>query len=142
MKLLDVNILVAAHREDAEQHQAIRPWLESQLNHPPGVALSDLVLSGFVRVVTHPRIFKTPTPLDQALEFANDLRTRPAVTIVRPGEGHWEIFLKLCRSADARGNLVPDAYHAALAIEFGLEWITLDRGFARYSGLHWSCPLG
>ncbi|MCE9519064.1 MAG: type II toxin-antitoxin system VapC family toxin [Verrucomicrobia bacterium] len=141
MKLLDVNLLVAAHREDAEQHHAIRPWLESQLGNPPGIALSDLVLSGFVRVVTHPKIFKIPTPLEKALEFAIDLRARSAVTIVRPGAGHWEIFLQLCRSADARGNLVPDAYHAALAIEYGFEWITLDRGFARYPGLRWSCPL-
>lgn len=141
MKLLDVNILVAAHREDAEQHHTIRPWLESQLEKPPGIALSDLALSGFVRVVTHPKIFKIPTPLQEALDFTVDLRARSAVTIVRPGVGHWEIFLKLCRAADARGNLVPDAYHAALAIEFGLEWITLDRGFARYPGLRWSCPL-
>ena len=141
MKLLDVNILVAAHREDAEQHHTIRPWLESQLEKPPGIALSDLVLSGFVRVVTHPKIFKIPTPLEEALDFTVDLRARSAVTIVRPGVGHWEIFLKLCRAADARGNLVPDAYHAALAIEFGLEWITLDRGFARYPGLRWSGPL-
>jgi hypothetical protein len=140
MKLLDVNILVAAHREDADQHHAIRPWLESQLEKPPGIALSDLVLSGFVRVVTHPRVFKIPTPLEQALEFAVDLRARSSVTIVRPGLSHWEIFLGLCRSADARGNLVPDAYHAALAIEYGLEWITFDRGFARYPRLRWSYP--
>lgn len=141
MKLLDVNILVAAHREDAEQHHSIRPWLESQLENPPGIALSNLVLSGFVRVVTHPKIFKIPTPLEQALEFAVDLRARSSVTIVQPGVSHWKIFLDLCRSADARGNLVPDAYHAALAIEYGLEWITFDQGFARYPRLRWSCPL-
>ena len=99
------------------------------------------MLSGFVRVVTHPKIFKIPTPLKQAVEFAVDLRGRPPVTIVRPGAGHWEVFLKLCRSADVRGNLVPDAYHAALAMEYGLEWITFDRGFARYPGLRWACPL-
>jgi uncharacterized protein len=141
MKLLDVNILVAAHRQDADPHHVIRPWLESQLDKPPGIALSDLVLSGFVRVVTHPKVFKIPTPLEQALEFAVDLRTRSGVTIVRPGAGHWEIFLDLCRSADVRGNLVPDAYHAALAIEYGLEWVTFDRGFSRYPRLRWSCPL-
>jgi toxin-antitoxin system PIN domain toxin len=140
MKLLDVNILVAAHREDAPPHTTIRPWLEAHLEKP-GIALSDLVLSGFIRVVTHPKIFKIPTPLAQALDFVADLRARPTVTIVRPGAGHWEIFLELCRSADARGNFVPDAYHAALAIEYGLEWITLDQGFARYPGLSWSAPL-
>ena len=140
MKLLDVNILVAAHREDADQHEAIKRWLEARLNEPPGIGVSELVLSGFVRVVTHPKVFKSPTPLEQALEFAEDLRSRPVVTIVRPGSSHWNLFAGLCRSADARGNFVPDAYHAALALEFGLEWVTLDRGFSRYPGLRWSCP--
>ncbi|MEI6604293.1 MAG: PIN domain-containing protein [Verrucomicrobiota bacterium] len=87
------------------------------------------------------KFFKIPTPLNQALEFAVDLRGRSPVTIVRPGVGHREIFLKFCRSADDRGNLVPGAYHAALATEYGLEWITFDRGFARYPGLRWSCPI-
>lgn len=141
MKLLDVNVLVAAHREDADHHENIRPWLESCLAANPGIAVSDLVLSGFLRVVTHPKVFKTPTPLVQALEFVADLRSRDSVTIVRPGAGHWDLFVNLCKSGDARGNLIPDAYHAALAIEYGLEWVTLDRGFARYPGLRWSSPL-
>lgn len=141
MKLLDVNVLVAAHREDADHHEFIRPWLELGLAANPGIAVSDLVLSGFLRVVTHPKVFKTPTPLGQALEFVADLRSRDSLTIVRPGAGHWDLFVNLCKSSDARGNLIPDAYHAALAIEFGLEWVTLDRGFARYPGLRWSSPL-
>lgn len=141
MKLLDVNILVTAHREDADDHPEIHSWLETALSEPAGVAVSDLVLSGFLRVVTHPKIFKTPTPLAEALSFLSDFRSRSAVHIVRPGLSHWSIFIDLCRNADARGNLVPDAFHAALAIEYGLEWVTLDRGFSRYPGLHWSCPL-
>jgi uncharacterized protein len=141
MMLLDVNILVEAHRADAPRHQVIRPWLESQLEKSPGIALSDLVLSGFIRVVTHPKVFKTPTPLPDALEFVSDLRSRPTVSIIEPGTGHWGIFLELCRSADARGNFVPDAFHAALAMEYDFEWITLDKGFSRYQGLRWSSPF-
>jgi len=141
MMLLDVNILVEAHRADAPRHDEMRPWLESHLARPPGIAVSDLVLSGFVRVVTHPKVFMIPTPLEDALEFVSDLRSRSSVSTIRPGNGHWKIFLELCRSADARGNFVPDAFHAALAIEYGLEWITLDRGFGRYPGLRWSFPL-
>jgi toxin-antitoxin system PIN domain toxin len=140
MKLLDVNVLVAAHREDSEHHSIVRPWLELQLLTAPGVAVTDLVCSGFLRVVTHPKVFKTPTPLHLALEFIQDLRSRPMVKIVQPGTLHWELFLNLCRDADARGNLIPDAFHAALAVEFGLEWISLDRGFSRYPGLRWSVP--
>jgi uncharacterized protein len=140
MKLIDVNILVSAHREDGDAHTEIRAWLESELVRPAGIAVSDLVLSGFLRVVTHPKVFKKPTPLKLALEFVADLRSRASVTIVTPGSGHWEIFANLCRTADARGNLIPDAYHAALAIEYGFEWVTLDKGFARYPGLRWSSP--
>ncbi|MFI5265845.1 MAG: PIN domain-containing protein, partial [Chloroflexota bacterium] len=58
-----------------------------------------------------------------------------------PGPRHWDIFTSLCTRAGATGNLVPDAYLAALAIESGSEWITTDRGFARYPGLRWRHPL-
>lgn len=141
MKLLDVNIVVEAHREDAPRHKEVRAWLEDQLGKAPGVAVTDLVLCGFVRVVTHPKVFKTPSPLEVALEFVADLRSRDWVTVMRPGSGQWEIFTTLCRVADARGNLVPDAFHAATAMEYGMEWVTLDRGFGRYPGLRWLCPV-
>lgn len=141
MILLDVNILVGAHREDAEQHREIRLWLESALREPAGVAVSELALSGCLRVITHPKIFKKPTPLALALEFLEDFRAREEVHVLGPGPGHWKIFIDLCRRGDARGNLVPDAFHAALALELGCEWLTLDRGFARFPGLKWRHPL-
>jgi toxin-antitoxin system PIN domain toxin len=141
MKLLDVNILVQVHREDADRHAEVKAWLEEALSEPTGVAVSELVLSGFLRIVTHPKVFVRPTPLDLALEFVEDIRDRDTVHILSPGARHWRIFSDLCRKADARGNLIPDAYHAALAIETGCEWITMDRGFSRYPGLRWRHPL-
>jgi len=80
-------------------------------------------------------------PTAKALEFANVLRSQPNVVVVSPGERHWEIFADLCVRAGAKANLIPDAYHAALAIESGSEWITTDRGFARFPGLRWRHPL-
>jgi hypothetical protein len=141
MILLDVNILVHAHRQDADRHAEFKAWIESALQEPAGVAVSDLVLSGCLRVVTHAKVFKTPTPLAKALEFVEDFRSRDEVHILSPGPAHWEIFTSLCRKVEARGNLIPDAYHAALALEYGCEWITLDRGFARFPGLRWRHPL-
>lgn len=111
------------------------------MNGPQAFGLSDLVLSGFLRVVTHPRVFATPTPMERALEFAEVLRSAANCVGVAPGERHWDIFVGLCRSADARGNLVPDAWFAALAIESGSEWITTDRDYARFPGLRWRHPL-
>lgn len=140
MVLPDVNVLVAAYRDDAPEHSSCRSWLEGVLGGDEAFALSDLVLSGFLRVVTHPRVFILPSPPDEALKFANVIRGQPHCVPVRPGPRHWEIFSRLYRDAEARGNLIPDAYLAALAIEYGCEWITLDRDFARFGGLRWSRP--
>ena len=141
MKLLDVNILVHAHREDSERHREMKEWLETALDQPEGVAVSELVLSGCLRVITHPKVFRQPTPLAVALDFVDSFRNLASVRIIAAGEDHWEIFTGLCRKAEARGNLVPDAYHAALAMETGCEWVTLDRGFARFPGLRVVHPL-
>jgi toxin-antitoxin system PIN domain toxin len=104
-------------------------------------ALADPVLAGFLRIVTHPRVFSPPAPIEKALEFAETVRGEPNAVRLTPGDRHWEIFSRLCRAAGARGNLVPDAYLAALAIENGSELITTDRGFARFPGLRWRHPL-
>lgn len=141
MILVDVNILVHAHREDAERHAGYREWLEKALALPEGCAVSELVLSGCLRIITHPKIFKEPTPLAAALDFLEDFRSRDEVRILAPGDQHWNIFTQLCRKVGARGNLIPDAYHAALAIEYGCEWVTIDHGFARFPGLQWRHPL-
>ena len=141
MVLPDVNVLVYAHREDSAHHAACRPWLEAVINGNESYALSELVLSGFVRVATHPKVFTKPSSLADALEFTEQLLGRPNCVPVAPGHRHWEIFRSLCVEAGAKGNLVPDAYLAAMAIEAGCEWITTDRDFARFKGLRWRHPF-
>jgi len=138
--LPDVNVLVHAFRADAADHSLCRPWLDSVINGDSRYGMSPQVLSGLVRVATHPKVFRQPSPLDEVLGFAELLLAQPHCVVVRPREGHWEIFTRLCREADARGNLVPDAWLAALAIESGCEWVTLDRDYARFPGLSWRPP--
>ncbi|CUS38768.1 putative enzyme [Candidatus Nitrospira nitrificans] len=75
------------------------------------------------------------------MEFAVSVREHPNAVTLTPGERHWEIFQRLCREANAKGNLVADAYLAALAIETGAEWITTDRDYARFPGLRWRHPF-
>lgn len=111
------------------------------VNGPAAYGVADLVLSGFLRVVTHPAVFARPTRLPDALEFAGRVRDAPSAVRIEPGPRHWKIFASLCQTARARGNTVPDAYLAALAIESGSEWVTTDRGFARFPGLRWRHPL-
>ena len=130
-----------AHREDADRHPAFRAWLESVVEADEPFGVAELVLSGFLRVVTHPRVFKKPTPLPEALAFCDTLRSLPNATLLAPGPRHWEIFAGLCAQAGARGNLVPDAYLAALAIETGSEWITTDGDYRRFEGLRLRHPL-
>src|SRR5262245_55816022 len=113
MLLPDVNVLVYAHRRDAPNHWPYLSWLEHLLNGDEAYGLSELVLSGFVRVVTHPRIFIPPSSIEDALAFVGELRDRPNCVILAPGPRHWDLFVRLCRTSGAKGNLVPDAYHAA-----------------------------
>ena len=140
MILPDVNVLVYAHREDSSHHAACHAWLLRALKGDQAFGLSESVLAGVIRVVTHPKIFKQPTRLDVALAFVAGLLAQPHAVRVAPGPRHWEIFTSLCREADARGNLIADAYMAALAIESGCEWITTDGDFARFPGLNWRRP--
>lgn len=141
MLLPDVNVFVYAFRPDSQQHDRYRHWLEGLINGESAYGCSDLVLSGFCRVVTHPRIFATPSPLAEALGFAEVIRDQPQCVRVTPSERHWALFRRLSEQADARGNLVPDAYFAALAIESGCEWVTTDRDYSRFPGLRWRHPL-
>lgn len=141
MILLDVNILVYAHRPDSENHDEYRKWLEEALQAEIPCGLSDLALSGMIRIVTNWRIFPDSTPINLALEFAHQLREHPGCALVSPGERHWSIFSRLCKQVGAKGNLVSDAYFAALAIESGAEWITTDRDYSRFPGLRWRHPL-
>lgn len=141
MILLDVNVLLYAHREDAPDHPAFRDWLASMLGSEAAYGFSDLILSSFIRVATHPRVFDPPTPMKHALAFAEAIRERPNAVQIAPGPRHWQIFTRLCGVSGVKGNLVPDAYLAALAVESGSEWITTDRDYARFPGLRWRHPL-
>ncbi|MEV0087013.1 type II toxin-antitoxin system VapC family toxin [Saccharopolyspora sp. NPDC050642] len=137
----DVNVLLNAQNAALPDHEKYRVWLEDALQGPAPVGIPALVFSGYLRIITNHKIWNRPLAPEQALEIIAAIRTSPAFVQVEPGPRHWEIFTELCRKADAKGNLVPDAYLAAIAIEHGCEWITADRGFARYSGLRWRHPL-
>ena len=136
-----MNILVYAFQEEAPEHVPHRAWLTRLVQSQEPYAVSDHVLSGFLRIVTHPRVFHPPAPIDAALNFANAFRKQPNAVAIQPGARHWEIFVRLCHDAGARGNLVPDAWLAALAIESGCEFITTDRDYSRFADLRWRHPL-
>ena len=141
MVLMDVNVLVYAHREDVENHADYRLWLESVINANTGYGYSALVLSGFLRVVTHPKVFELPTSLEEAVKFVDQVKNQANAINISPKNRHLSIFDDLIKATHATGNAIPDAYHAALAIESGCEWVTTDKGFKRYKGLITRHPL-
>jgi uncharacterized protein len=139
--LFDVNVLVLAHRRDQDEHDVVRSWLEREVNSERPFALADVVSAGFIRLVTNPRIYARPSSLETAAAFVDGLVDQPTCLITSAGTRHWPIFRNLLRDADARGNLVPDAHLAAIAIEHGATIATRDRGFARFPGVRWIDPL-
>ena len=141
MFLPDVNVLVYAHREEYPNHLAYLQWMENLINGTNAYGTADVILSGFLRIVTHPRILDPPSSFEDALAFVEVIRRQTNCRVIRPGGRHWEIFCRLCQESGAKGNLVPDAYLAALAIESGCTWISTDRHFGRFRGLTWRHPL-
>jgi len=137
----DVNVLVYAHREDSLDHPRYAAWLSGLARQREPFAVSVLALAGFVRVVTNPRVFASPTPLVTALAFCDRLAGRRQARLIAPGPRHFEIFSELCRATAAAGKLVGDAQHAAVAIEHGCTWVTADADFTRFPGLRWHHPL-
>lgn len=141
MQLTDVNVLINAFRREAREHERYRLWLERLITGEEHYAMSELVLSAVVRILTDRRIYDRPEPLELAVGYVEFLKNQPLCVTLRPGAHHWQIFARLCREAQIHGAAVSDGYHAALAIEHGCEWITTDREFARFPGLRWRHPL-
>lgn len=141
MILPDVNVLLYAFRSDSTPHAASLAWLDGVVNGDEAYGMAPQVLCSVVRIATHPRIFAIPSRLEEVLGFSRVLLQQPTCTVIEPGPRHFSIFEDLCRRGAATGNLVQDAWFAALAVESGCEWITTDGDFARFPGLRWRRPF-
>ena len=140
MILPDVNTLIYAFRKGVPQHAICRAWLDRVVEGETRFGISPLPLAAVVRVTTNPRAYPTPTSIEAAFKFCDNLLRQLHCQVVEPGERHFDIFKRLCIETDTRGSRVTDAWYAALAIEWGCEWITLDRDYARFPGLKWQVP--
>jgi hypothetical protein len=140
MTLPDVNVLINAFRADASQHAICKAWLDRTILSDARFGISRLTLAAVVRVTTNARSYPVPSTLDDAFGFCADILGQPNCQVVEPGERHWDIFQRLCTETATRGPRVTDAWFAALAIEWGCEWVSMDRDYARFPGLKWSLP--
>ena len=141
MILPDVNVLIYAFRADSKQHEEFHDWLLETVSGDAAFGLSEQVLASVVRITTHPKIYAKPSKTEEAFSFCDTLRELPNCALIRPGARHWEIFHRICLQSEVKGNLVQDAWLAALALESGCEWITTNRDYARFRGLRWRHPL-
>ncbi|CAN5895795.1 type II toxin-antitoxin system VapC family toxin [soil metagenome] len=141
MVLLDVNLLLAAHREDHPDHSVVRHWFEDLLSGQESFAVPAMIWASFLRLATNRRIFPVPTPLTDAFDFVEAVVAQPHHLAIRPGGRHLELVKRLCLEGDAVGDLIPDAVIAALALEHGASVATLDRDFARFASVKHLNPL-
>lgn len=141
MIAVDANILLYASDTSSVHHPALRRWLETILSGEEPVGLASSVLLAFLRVGTNPRIRKDAFTAEEASDIVADWLGRPIVTLLNPGERHWEILRNIMIKGQVRGPLVTDAHLAALAIEHGATLATTDRDFARFPGLKFFNPI-
>jgi uncharacterized protein len=140
MILPDVNVLIYAFRGAVPQHALCYSWLRGVVAGDAQFGVSPRALAALVRITTNPRTYPKASALDEAFGFCEDILGHHHCQIVEPGTRHFDIFKRLCIETDTRARRVTDAWYAALAIEWGCEWITLDRDFARFPGLKWQTP--
>lgn len=129
----DVNVLVAASRQDHPHHAPALAWLESALEASATgqpLAILPMVAAGFLRLVTHPKVFVDPTPCDAAWSFLRTVMDSPGVILLALG-AEWPLFAQVCTQYDLRGNAIPDAWIAAAAQAHHVQLVTFDKGFRR-----------
>jgi hypothetical protein len=141
MILPDVNVLVYAYDESSKDHARAKGWWEDQLNGSQMIGLSWVVLLGFIRLLTNPRIHRNPYTPPEILAVVESWLEQPHVKIIHPSEQHFALLAGLIKQVGTAGNLTTDAHLAALAIERGLILQTTDADFARFAGLKWKNPL-
>lgn len=140
MILVDANLLVYAYAVDMPQHAAAKGWLDGRLSGTARVGLPWASLTAFMRLVTNPRVFPRPAAAGDAFGVVRAWLAAPACWVPRPTERHADVLGELL-TPDVRGDLIPDAHLAALAIEHGLLLASCDGDFARFTGLRWENPL-
>ena len=141
MIIPDLNLLVYAYNDGAPFHDSARRWWEGLVNGVERIGIPWVVSTGFVRLMTHPKVLEHPLGPDEAVEFVGEWFRFPRVTPVNPGAEHLAHFRRSLNAAGVGANLVTDAHIAALAMEYQAEVHSNDTDFSRFPGLRWSNPL-
>jgi uncharacterized protein len=142
MIAVDSNVLVYAHREDSDWHSAAYACLLELAEGRYPWAIPWPCLHEFLALVTHPRIYAPPTPLEAALEQVQAWLQSPTLVLLSETEDYWQQVQGLLRPARVSGPQVHDARVAALCLQHGVtELWTADRDFSRFPALAVRNPL-
>ncbi len=141
MKIIDTNVLLFAVNIAATQHAAARTWWEAALQGNETIGLPWIVVIGFLRLATSPRVFPVPIPLAESLTKIDHWLAHPNVRLIYETEEHWRILRGLLEQTGTAGNLTTDMHLAALAIGHGATLVSCDTDFARFTKVRWENPL-
>lgn len=141
MKIVDLNVLLYAVNESSAHHDAIHSWWLEAVNGDESIGIPWVVLLGFLRLSTNPRVFPKPLSHRGALEKVDKWLSLPTVHVPTEKENHWMALSGLLKEAGTAGNLTTDAHLAALALTRDALLVSCDHDFARFSGLRYLNPL-
>lgn len=139
--ILDANILIYAHNEDAPEFKKSNRWLSEAMSGNEVVGLSWLVILAFLRISTSNRLFSTPLTIGEAQSVIDKFLGSPNVEVINATDNHWAVLQTVIKDGQVKGPLVMDAHLAALCIEHNATLATNDRDFARFPGLKTINPL-
>ena len=132
----DVNVLVAASRDDHPNFVVARRWLDQAIIEcgvGGSIELLPMVIAGFLRLTTNRKVFATPTPIGDAIAIVDALVAMPGVEIAELGR-EWPTLRQLCSHHNLAANDITDAWIAAAVRTLGSHLVTFDRGFTRLLG--------
>ncbi len=141
MKIVDLNILLYAINRDSPHHTTVREWWENAVSDDEPIGLAWVVLLGFLRLATNPKVFPKPLTPEQAIERVETWLSSGNVKILLETDEHWRILTRLLLAAGTAGNLTTDAHLASLAISYGAALVSCDADFGRFAELRWENPL-
>lgn len=141
MRIVDLNILLYAVNSEAAEHDRAHRWWEQALNDEEIVGLAWVVVIGFLRLSTSPRVFPRPLSPAAALAKIDAWLARDNVRLVTEKDEHWARLKPLVRDAGTAGNHTTDAHLAALAFSHDAVLVSGDMDFARFRGLRLENPF-
>ena len=142
MIAVDTNVLVAAHRRDADRHQAAAEAVRTLAQGGDQWAIPWTCVHEFLAIATHPGIFDPPSTVEQALEQVAAWLESPSLTLLSERFDHWEHLRTVVAEGDVRGGRIYEARVAAVCLAHGVTTLlTADRDFGRFPRLRVANPL-